>query len=89
LGFHKKRGMMNKLTGTIFVLIAFGLIPREASALQRPGPTKEATGPTGIKLTVCLDGKYSTCVTDMRRLGWHESRALADCGRKRDEGKVK
>jgi hypothetical protein len=53
------------------------------------GQTKTATGPTGITLEVCLDGSYATCVRDSRRLGWREERVLADCGRKRAEGRVK
>jgi hypothetical protein len=74
------------LSAIVLLTAAFG----EASAKCAPGvPSKIATGPTGITLEVCLDGKYDTCVRDSRRLGWHEQRLLADCGRKRDEGKVK
>jgi len=79
---------MKVIAGCAFAMIAFTTLTGEASAACN-GQTKTATGPTGITLTVCLDGKYSTCVRDSRRLGWHEERLLADCGRKRAEGKVK
>ena len=48
----------------------------------------DKTGPTGITLKLCMDGKYSTCVRDSRRLGYSESTAQSYCGRLRAEGRV-
>jgi hypothetical protein len=79
---------MRVMVACAFVAMISAILPTAATAACK-GPTKVATGPTGITLTVCLDGKYSTCVRDSRRLGWHEDRLLADCGRKREQGFVK
>jgi hypothetical protein len=44
-------------------------VPGVASAACN-GRLATKTGPTGIKLQVCLDGKYATCLRDGQRLGW-------------------
>jgi hypothetical protein len=44
-----------------------------------PRPTKVVTGPNGKTLTVCLDGKYSTCLRDAQRLGWASGEAKKYC----------
>lgn len=64
-----------------------------ASAQQAlPGcnsPTRTVTGPTGRTLTVCLDGKYTTCVRDMVRLGNSRAVAKRDCDAKKARGAVR
>lgn len=47
------------------------------------------TGPTGKTLTLCLDGKYSTCLRDSKRLGWSEDQSKRHCDRLLREGRVK
>jgi hypothetical protein len=61
----------------------------EASAACPPNRVKVSTGPNGKTLTVCLDGKYSTCVRDMRRLGWSDQEIYRSCNRKREQGRIK
>jgi hypothetical protein len=53
------------------------------------GRTATRTGPTGITLDVCLDGKYTTCVRDSQRLGWPMDSTLRFCDDKRAKGGVK
>jgi hypothetical protein len=81
---------MTKMT---FLAVAVILL---SATVQPPRANAEAcprwetiTGPTGITLKLCMDGKYSTCVRDSRRLGWHESHVQSKCNGLRAEGKVK
>jgi hypothetical protein len=81
------------MTKPIFFVVAMILLyvaaqPPQANAEACPR-WRTVTGPTGNTLTLCMDGKYSTCVRDSRRLGWHEAHAQSYCGELRDEGKVK
>jgi hypothetical protein len=81
------------MTKPIFFVIAVILLcvtawPPQANAEACPR-WRTITGPTGITLTLCMDGKYSTCVRDSRRLGWHETHVQSYCGKLRDEGRVK
>jgi hypothetical protein len=78
---------------TIFAVLTVAFLsttalPSQAKAEACPR-WQTATGPTGITLTLCMDGKYSSCVRDSRRLGWHESHVQERCNRLRAEGKVK
>jgi hypothetical protein len=47
------------------------------------------TGPTGITLQVCFDGKYTTCLRDSQRLGWSRHAAVSFCDKRRAEGRIK
>ena len=81
------------MTKTIFIVLTIVLLsataqPRQANAEACPR-WETITGPTGITLKLCMDGKYATCVRDSRRLGWHEAHLLSKCDRLRAEGKVK
>jgi hypothetical protein len=81
------------MTKTIVFVVAVILLyvtarPPQANAEACPR-WRTATGPTGTALTLCTDGRYSTCVRDSRRPGWHEAHAQSYCGKLRDEGKVK
>jgi hypothetical protein len=42
-------------------------------------PTRVVKGPNDQTLTVCLDGKYSTCLRDAQRLGRRYQEAKAFC----------
>jgi hypothetical protein len=50
------------------------------------GQLATRTGPTGITLEVCLDGKYTTCLRDSLRLGWPADSAKRSCDEKRAAG---
>jgi uncharacterized protein (DUF2147 family) len=71
-----------------FKLIRFGSMPRpDAEACS--GPTKIAKGPSGKTLTLCLDGKYSTCLRDSQRLGNSYAAAKRYCDGRKAGGFVK
>jgi len=53
------------------------------------GQPATRTGPTGITLQVCLDGKYTTCIQKGQRLGWPADSAKRFCDEKRAKGLVK
>jgi hypothetical protein len=53
------------------------------------GQVATRTGPTGITLQVCLDGRYTTCLRDSQRLGWLADSAKRFCDDKRAKGLVK
>jgi hypothetical protein len=53
------------------------------------GPTKVATGPNGKTLTMCLDGKYTTCLRDSQRLGHSRAAAKQFCDGRKAAGAVK
>jgi hypothetical protein len=53
------------------------------------GTLATKTGPTGITLQVCLDGKYATCLRDSQRLGWSSASAQSYCDNLRAQGRVK
>ena len=51
--------------------------------------TKVATGPTGISKTVCLDGRYSTCMRDGQSVGWSYAQAKTFCDERKRLGKIR
>ena len=51
--------------------------------------TKVAKGPTGITKTVCLDGKYTTCMRDSQSVGWSPAQAKAFCDERKQQGRIK
>ena len=53
------------------------------------GQLATKTGPTGITLQVCLDGRYATCVRDAQRLGWYAVQGTRYCDDLRAKGRVK
>jgi hypothetical protein len=60
-----------------------------ASAACPPNRIAVRTGPNGKTLTLCLDGKYSTCIRDNHRLGLSDQDAKRFCDRRRNEGRIK
>ena len=50
--------------------------------------TKTVTGPNAT-LTLCMDGKYTTCVRDIVRLGHSRAEAKRNCDEKKARGVVK
>jgi len=71
----------------IAVSILAGLSsPASAEECKRTGVAK---GPTGITKTVCLDGKYSTCVRDSQAVGWSREQATRYCDERRRLGRIK
>lgn len=81
---------MRTITGIAAAVCVLLSAPSLAQTL--PGcksPTKTATGPTGKTLVVCLDGKYTTCVRDMVRLGHTRAAAKRNCDERKARGGVK
>ena len=71
----------------IAVSISVGLCsPTSAEECKR---TAVAKGPTGITKTVCLDGKYSTCMRDSQAVGWSREQATRYCDERRRLGRIK
>jgi hypothetical protein len=53
------------------------------------GQVVTKTGPNGKTLSLCMDGKYSTCLRDAQRLGWPYAEAKKNCDRRKAAGAVK
>jgi hypothetical protein len=53
------------------------------------GPVVTKTGPNGKTLSLCMDGKYSTCLRDAQRLGWPYVEVKKNCDRRKAAGAVK
>jgi hypothetical protein len=81
--------MMKTIFRVVAVILFYATVQLPQANAEACPRWRTITGPTGITLTLCMDGKYSTCVRDSRRLGWHESHVQSYCGKLRDEGKVK
>jgi len=73
---------MNQLKKLAVGIIVAALSSGLALAASCPGKLKKRTGPNGKTLTLCFDGKYSTCLRDARRLGWSydQSKRFCDSG---------
>jgi hypothetical protein len=79
--------MKIRLVALIAVLAALPSAAQAAAAC--PGRVVTRTGPTGITLQLCHDGKYTTCVRDSQRLGRSADAAKRYCDGKRDKGFIK
>ncbi len=66
------------------VLIVFALTVATTGIAQAAcnGPLVSRTGPNGKTLTLCLDGRYSTCLRDSQRLGYSYESAKRYCDAK-------
>lgn len=71
-----------------FKLRRLGSIP-QPDVVACSGPTRIAKGPTGKTLTLCLDGKYSTCLRDSQRLGNSYASAKRYCDSRKAAGFLK
>jgi hypothetical protein len=80
------KSIASALTIATLAMFAFA---NDASAAGCPGPTRTSTGPGGKTLTICLDGRYSTCVRDSIRLGYGSARATAYCNGRRAAGAIR
>jgi len=78
---------MRMTLGVALIAAAVG-VPSVANAACN-GQLATRTGPTGITLEVCLDGKYATCLRDSQRLGWPAVSATRFCDDLRAKGRVK
>ena len=81
---------MTKITSALIVIVS--ILPAAsggAFAASCSGPTRTSTGPSGKALTLCLDGKYSTCVGDAIRLGYSSERATTYCNGRKAAGAVR
>jgi hypothetical protein len=78
---------MKRIFAVAFIIALAGAT--EASAACPPNRTIVRTGPNGKTLTLCRDGKYSTCIRDMHRLGWSDQETKRACDRRRDLGRIK
>jgi hypothetical protein len=47
------------------------------------------TGPGGVALKLCLDGKYTTCLRDSQRLGYSAQSAKRYCDDRKAQGQVR
>jgi hypothetical protein len=72
-------------------LVASSIISQSAMAAPvcPPGRLATRTGPTGITLQICLDGRYATCRRDGLRLGWPAEQAKSFCDRRLADGRLK
>jgi hypothetical protein len=61
----------------------------EVMAAACNGRVGTYTGPNGMPLQLCLDGKYTTCVRDRQRMGYSKTEAIENCDSKRARGLVK
>lgn len=79
----------NAIFGLVFAaLLAFTMNTADAK-MQCNGRIVIRTGPSGVPLKLCLDGKYSTCMRDGQRLGWSLQSTQRTCDRKRAQGYVR
>jgi hypothetical protein len=75
---------------TLIVAAAFtvaGIVAATAAPACN-GRQATRTGPNGKTLTLCLDGKYSTCIRDSQRLGHSPEAAKRWCDGLRQKGRV-
>ena len=77
-----------KITAFVLALAAYAGSADFASAAECTR-TKVARGPTGMTKTVCLDGKYSTCMRDSQSVGWSHAQAKAYCDERKRLGMIK
>ena len=63
------------------VLFFAFLTATTATALACDGPTRTKVGPNGKTVTICLDGKKSTCIQDGMAQGHSREAATAFCSR--------
>ena len=76
-------------TAALAVVIAIFIGVSGAANAACNGTLATKTGPTGITLQICLDGKYSTCLRDSRRLGWDPVSVQRHCDGLKAQGRVK
>jgi hypothetical protein len=72
-----------RLRGVLVLILS--VVTAEAQSCK--GQVVTRNGPAGA-VTMCLDGKYSTCLRDAQRLGWSKQAAKANCDNKRAQGLV-
>jgi|tagenome__1003787_1003787.scaffolds.fasta_scaffold14041332_1 hypothetical protein len=70
-----------------FVLMAVAASQTDAAFAACSGQLVTRTGPTGLTLQTCNDGKYATCVRDGQRLGFRNVKGY--CDDLRAKGQVK
>jgi hypothetical protein len=70
------------------VIAAFVGLPGVAGAACN-GQVVTKTGPTGVTLQLCMDGKHTTCLRDSERLGWSADSAKRFCDGRRAQGRIK
>jgi len=79
---------MRSVAQAVVMAILVACVPDVANAACN-GTLATKTGPTGITLQVCLDGKYTTCLRDSQRLGWAAVSAQRYCDNLKGQGRVK
>jgi hypothetical protein len=79
---------MRRVAQAVGIAVLAASVPGAAQAACN-GTLATKTGPTGITLQVCLDGKYSTCLRDSQRLGWAAVSAQRYCDNLKSQGRVK
>jgi hypothetical protein len=83
-----EEGMRAIAMGALLAAFAVGLLGNVLAA-DCQGQTKVGKGPNGQTKVVCLDGKYSTCMSDSQSLGWSYAEAKSYCDGRKQLGRVK
>ena len=65
----------------IVSVLALTVLHTNALAETCNGPTRDKVGPNGKTVTLCLDGKLSTCIRDGMRQGHSREAATSFCKR--------
>ena len=79
---------MSMKLAVVLIAAAIGL-PDIAQAACSGREVTRTNPRTGITLTICLDGKYSTCIRDSMRFGNSADAAKAFCDGRKAAGAVK
>ena len=67
----------------------FILNPITSTYATCTGSTVTKTGPNGKTLTLCMDGRYTTCLRDSQRLGHSHVEAKKFCDGRKAAGAVR
>jgi hypothetical protein len=85
--------IVREIAMKVLVLTAGALLPLTAVALAQSkvcdGQVVTRTGPNGKVLTLCNDGKYSSCVRDGQKLGYSYASAKRYCDWRKAAGFVR
>jgi len=65
----------------LVAVLAAATLSTNALAETCNGPTRTKVGPSGKAVTLCLDGKLSTCIRDGMRQGHSREAATSFCSK--------
>jgi hypothetical protein len=81
--------MKTTILCSLVLVVATLALPISAEPACKGRLVTQTNQQTGITLTTCFDGKYSTCIRDSLRFGNTAEHAKATCDERRRLGKVK